>query len=137
MPVIKTIRVFGERVDVLVDAATSNGSSTTLLQHVPPGGGPPPHSHANEDETFTVIEGDFEIFANGKWHPLAKGEVAYGARGETHTFRNAGKTPGQLLAFITPGGFENYLEEISPCSPITGLGKIMEISKRYGIKFQL
>ena len=65
------------------------------------------------------------------------GYYAYGPRGGTHTFRNAGKTPGRLLVFITPAGFENYLEEISPYSPITGLAKIIEISNRYGIKFQL
>ena len=137
MPPIKTINVFGDRVDVFVDSATSNGASSAILHYAPPGGGPPPHSHTNEDETFTVIEGEFEILADGKWHPLAKGEIAYGPRGNTHTFRNSGKTPGILAIFIAPGGFENYLEEISQYSPITGLVKILEISKRYGIKFQL
>ncbi len=63
MSPIKTFRVFGERVDVLIDTATSNGASATVVQHVPPGGGPPPHSHKNEEETFTVLEGDFEILS--------------------------------------------------------------------------
>jgi quercetin dioxygenase-like cupin family protein len=63
MPPLKTFHVFGERVDVLVDTATSNGTSATVVQHVPPGGGPPAHSHSKEEETFTVLEGDFEILS--------------------------------------------------------------------------
>jgi quercetin dioxygenase-like cupin family protein len=88
MPPLKSFIVFGERIDVLINAAMSNGASATIVQHVPAGGGPPPHSHAKEDETFTVLEGDFEVFRDGQWHPLAKGEVAYGPRGGVHTFRN-------------------------------------------------
>ena len=108
MSPLKSFIVFGERIDVLVNSATSNGASATIVQHVPAGGGPPPHSHSKEDETFTVLEGDFEVFGDGRWHPLARGEVAYGQRGGVHTFRNIGTTPGRVIIFITPAGFENY-----------------------------
>jgi quercetin dioxygenase-like cupin family protein len=137
MSPIKSFPVFGERVDVLVDTATSNGASATVVQHVPPGGGPPPHSHKNEEETFTVIEGDFEVLSNGKWSSLATGEAFYSSRGSIHTFRNSGSTPGRVMVFITPGGFENYLEAISPYSPATDMSKILEISERYGITFHM
>ncbi len=137
MSPIKTFRVFGERVDVLIDTATSNGASATVVQHVPPGGGPPPHSHKNEEETFTVLEGDFEILSEGKWSPLANGLAAYSKRGSIHTFRNTGATPGRIMVFITPGGFENYLEAISPFSPATDMPKILEISDKHGITFHM
>jgi quercetin dioxygenase-like cupin family protein len=137
MSPIKTFHVFGERIDVLVDAVSSNGLSATIVQHVPPGGGPPPHSHTNEDETFTVLEGDFEMLSEGRWSSVGKGEVVYGGRGKVHTFRNVGSTPGRVLIFITPGGFENYLEEISHFSPSADMAKILEVSKRYGVTFQL
>jgi quercetin dioxygenase-like cupin family protein len=137
MSPLKTFYVFGERVDVLVDTATSTGLSATVVQHVPPGGGPPPHSHKNEEETFTVLEGDFEILSNGKWSPLVNGEAAYSKRGSVHTFRNTGTTPGRIMVFITPGGFENYLEAISSFSPITDMPKILEISHKYGITFHM
>jgi quercetin dioxygenase-like cupin family protein len=137
MSPLKSFHVFGERIDVLIDTAMSNGASATIVQHVPPGGGPPPHSHAKEDETFTVLEGDFEVFRDGQWHPLAKGEVAYGQRGGIHTFRNVGTTAGSVLIFITPAGLENYLEEISVYSPPTDMPKILEISERYGITFHM
>ena len=103
--------------------------------HVPPGGGPPPHSHVHEDETFYNLEGDFEFLHEGEWHPLGVGETVFGPRGSIHTFRNAGKTTGRILVFITPAGFEDYLEEISFYSPATDMPKILEISKRFGVTF--
>ena len=135
MSPLKTFKVFGERVDVLVDTVTSNGVSATVVQHVPPGGGPPPHSHKNEEETFTVLDGDFEILSEGKWNRLPTGEVAYSQRGSIHTFRNVGTTLGRVMVFITPGGFEKYLEEISPLSLPADLQQLLEISERYGISF--
>lgn len=137
MAPIKNFAVFGDRVDIFVDSSTSNGLSSTLVQEVLPGGGPPPHSHTNEDETFVALDGGFELLMNGKWLPLVVGEAAFAPRGSIHTFRNAGKTPRRLLIVVTPGGFENYLQEIGPLSPGTDLGKIIEISDRYGIKFYL
>jgi mannose-6-phosphate isomerase-like protein (cupin superfamily) len=135
MPPIKTFKVFGEPVDVLVNAATSSGVCATTIQHVPPGGGPPPHSHLHEDETFYVLEGDFEFLREGEWRPLAVGEAVFGGRRSIHTFRNAGSTPGRILVFIAPAGLEDYLEEISHYSPATDMPKILEISERFGITF--
>jgi mannose-6-phosphate isomerase-like protein (cupin superfamily) len=137
MQPLKTFKVFGDRVDVLVNSATSNGTSAAVVQYVRPGGGPPPHSHTNEDETFYVLEGDFEILSEGQWLPMAKDEAICGTRGKIHTFRNSGETPGRILVFITPAGFEDYLEQISPYSPAADFPKIMEISKRFGITFHL
>jgi hypothetical protein len=72
---------------------------------------------------------------NGEWHKLAPGESAYAPRGSVHTFRNAGATGGTLLVFVTPGGFENYLEEISVLSIPDDMPQLLAISERYGITF--
>ncbi len=133
MSPIKSFEVFGERVDVLIDSSMTNGCSSAIVQHVAPGGGPPPHSHKKEDETFTVLEGEFEIFREGVWYRLPRGEVAYAQRGSIHTFRNSGTSPGRIFVFIVPGGFEDYLEAVSPYFPASDMLKIQEISARYGI----
>jgi quercetin dioxygenase-like cupin family protein len=104
-----------------------------LVQPSPPGGGPPPHSHKNEDETFFVLEGDFEILAGGQWTKLAPGQAAQGNRGAVHTFRNAGTAEGKVLIVACPGGLENYLEEISVLSVPQDVGQILAISERYGV----
>lgn len=91
----------------------TGGLSTTLVQTSPPGGGPPPHSHVREDETFFVLEGDYELLQDGVWHKVPAGQAVLAKRGGVHTFRNAGTTTGKMLVFVTPAGMENYLEEIS------------------------
>jgi quercetin dioxygenase-like cupin family protein len=137
MPPIKTFSVFGDRVDVIVDKATSNGLSTVMLQLVAPGGGPPPHSHTREDEIFTPLEGNFEFLSDGIWHAVQPGQTVFCPRNNIHTFRNAGAFAGRLLMFITPGGFEEFLEKVGSLSPATDMPRIIEIAASYGITLHL
>jgi quercetin dioxygenase-like cupin family protein len=137
MKPVRTFDVFGEPVDVVVNGAMSGGSAAVLIQTTGPGGGPPPHRHTREDETFTVLEGEFELLREGQWAKVAVGEVVFAPRGFIHTFRNCGSTVGRVLIFVSPAGFENYLEEIGPLSPATDMARIIEISERYGISFHL
>jgi quercetin dioxygenase-like cupin family protein len=131
----KSFAVLGDHVDMLVTQEMTGGASATLLETTPPGGGPPPHMHKNEDETFFVVEGEFEFLVDGDWIKGGPGDAFYRARGTVHTFRNTGTKTGKVLIFVEPGGFQSYLEEISPLSVPADLGKLIEISNRYGITF--
>ncbi len=137
MTPVKSFTVFGEAVEVLVNGSMTGGASAVILLTNAPGGGPPPHKHREEDETFVVLEGDFEILVEGQWHPIVKGEPIFAPRGFVHTFRNSGSTTGKLCVFVAPAGFEDYLEELGPYLPPTDMPKILEISERYGISFHM
>lgn len=56
------IPVFGEPIEILVSSEDSNYSLCGAVQASPPGGGPPPHRHLREEETFMVLEGEYEFF---------------------------------------------------------------------------
>jgi quercetin dioxygenase-like cupin family protein len=135
MTAIKGFPVLGDHVEILVTQEMTGGASATLLETTPPGGGPPPHVHRNEDETFFVVEGAFELLVDGEWIKGVPGDGFYRARGTVHTFRNSGSKMGKMLIFVEPGGFQSYLEEISPLSVPDDLDKLIEISNRYGITF--
>jgi mannose-6-phosphate isomerase-like protein (cupin superfamily) len=135
MIAIKSFPVLGDHVDMLVTQEMTGGASATLLETSPPGGGPPPHVHQNEDETFFVVEGEYEFLVDGEWVKAGSGDAFYRGRGTVHTFRNCGQTTGKVLIFVEPGGFQSYLEKISPLSVPADLGKIIEVSNRYGITF--
>jgi quercetin dioxygenase-like cupin family protein len=135
MTAIKSFPVLGDQVDMLVTQEMTSGRSATLVEISPPGGGPPPHRHQNEDETFFVIEGEYEFLVDGEWIEASAGDSFFRGRGTTHTFRNRGTTSGRILIFVQPGGFQSYLEEISPLSVPRDLSKLIEISNRYGIFF--
>ena len=132
---LKSFKVFGELVEVFTDSQLTGGKSTTTIQTSPPGGGPPPHTHQNEDETFFVLEGDYEFLHNGEWKPVAAGEAVHSLRGSTHTFRNAGSTTGRMLVFVAPAGLEKYLEAISKLSVPDDMPELLSISAQYGISF--
>ena len=131
----KRFTVFGDAIEILVDGKTSHGSIAVLTQTSPPGGGPPRHRHTYEDETFVVLDGEFEVFDGADWRPLPQGEVFFTRRGDVHTFRNSGFRNGTMLVFVAPAGFEQYLEELSPFSFPLDADRIVAISKQYGISF--
>jgi quercetin dioxygenase-like cupin family protein len=132
---IKTFKVFGEPVEVLVPGELTAGASATLTQISPPGGGPPPHMHLNEDETFFVLEGEYEFLEEGQWRKIQPAQAVHAKRGSVHTFRNLGTSAGKMLVFVAPSGMENYLEEISTLSIPDDMAQILAISNRYGISF--
>ena len=135
MDVLKRFHVFGESIEVLLNGEMSNGLLTVITQTCEPGGGPPPHSHTNEDEVFTVLEGEFEVFDGAQWHPLARGETVFGPRNGVHTFRNRGNTTGKVQIVAAPAGLEAYLEKISSLVMPRDAEKLFEISRLFGVTF--
>ncbi len=131
----KLFNVFGDPVEVIVPASATNGTFSIITQTCQPGGGPPPHSHTREDEAFTVLEGEFELFDGVAWHPLHRGETRYALRGGVHTFRNSGSTIGKILIFATPGGLDRYLTDIAPLVMPQDIADLISISNPYGITF--
>lgn len=136
MKPVKTLNVLGELMDVIVTGEMTNGASALIIQTTPPGGGPPPHQHSREDETFTVLEGEFEFLDKGEWRSIPKGEFIFARRGSVHTFRNAGSTTGKIAVFLAPAGFERFFEKIDGLSP-ADIPKVLEIGKTFGLTFQL
>jgi quercetin dioxygenase-like cupin family protein len=103
----------------------------------PPGVGVPPHVHRLEDEILQVIEGEFEIFLDGKTHIVTQGAVMNFPRFISHDFSNIGKRPGRALFTVIPGpNFENFFEELStlPSDVPPDMAKVTEIFKRYDIE---
>lgn len=135
MQPVKQFHVFGELVELLVPSSKTNGSFSQLIQTSPPGGGPPPHVHQFEDEIFRVLEGEFEFFDGTAWTRLAPGETAYKLRGQVHTFRNCGATPGRIHITVVPGRFDQYLEAVAPLEIPRDIDELMQISEIYGIRF--
>jgi quercetin dioxygenase-like cupin family protein len=133
----KSFAVLGERVDVLLSSEESGGQVAVALQTTGPGGGPPPHKHSREDETFTVLEGEYEFLSDGQWTRNLPGDSVFAPRGHVHTYRNSGSEPAKLLVHITPGGFEKFLEQLSAFSVPQALPQIIALGEEFGVTFVL
>jgi hypothetical protein len=109
---------------------------SAVESHDVPGGGPPPHIHHREDETFKILEGEYEWTVGGKTFIAKAGATIFAPRGIPHTYRYLGKTAGRLMCVITPSGFEGFFEEIGALGPEQqrDIGRVVEIAKRYGLE---
>jgi len=104
--------VLGQRVTCLLDAERTGGAMSVFLVVAPAGVGVPAHTHTMEDEAFVVLEGEIEGTKGGKAFRLRAGEAMYSAKGEEHSFRNAGAGEARVLVMTRPAGFERFFEEM-------------------------
>ena len=106
----------------------------------PPGLGTPLHVHYNEDdEGFYVLEGSVTITVGDKLVELGPGQHAFGPRNIPHRF-DVGPDGARMLWVLTPGGFEDFVEEASvpaetltvPPAHVTPPEGVEEIVRKYG-----
>ena len=82
--------------------------------------GPPQHVHRGHDETFYVVEGQYEFTMGSERKVLVPGAFLFVARGTPHTFRNASDGPGRIVGTFNPARFANYFRELADLITATG-----------------
>ncbi len=145
----------GRSMWVLGDLATykttsgQTGGAYSLFEVVtPPGAGSPPHVQHREDESFYVLEGEYEFLVEGSNLRAGAGSILYVPKGTLHAHKNVGEGVGRMLLTQTPGGlYEHFFEEVgveakSNVMPSLEEGslevaRITAIAARYGIEIAL
>jgi mannose-6-phosphate isomerase-like protein (cupin superfamily) len=131
------ITIFGDVEFFVKVRAEQSGGVFSLLDNVcPPGTFLPPHIHHREDETFYILEGEFEFQVGGQTLKAGPGTTVFGPRGVAHSFRVTSATRGRSLVYATPGGFERCMQELSelPAGP-PDMAAIGAICMSHGIEF--
>ena len=103
---------FGMLAEVKASAADTGGQYTLLEITAPAGLETPLHVHYNEDEGFHVLEGSATIRVGDETVELAAGQHAFGPREIPHKL-TVGPEGARMLWVLTPGGFEDFVEEAS------------------------
>ena len=132
----KNVNVLGIPMVIRIHGRDTGGVVSAVESHDVPGGGPPPHIHHREDETFQVLEGEYEFTVAGKTFIAKEGATIFAPRGIPHTYRYLGQTPGRLMCLITPAGFEGFFEDIGALSPQQqqDLPRVLDIAKKYELE---
>src|SRR6476619_322988 len=113
----KKLNVLGIPMVLRIHGRETGGIVSAVESHDVTGGGPPPHIHHREDETFQILEGEYEFIVGGKAFIAKKGATIFAPRGIPHTYRYLGQAPGRLMCLITPAGFEGFFEAIGSLTP--------------------
>ena len=130
------MNILGIPLLLRIHGRDTGGTLAVVESHDLPGGGPPPHLHHREDETFQILEGDYEFMVGGQTILAKPGTTLFAPRGIPHTYRYVGKTPGRLMCVITPSGFEGFFEEIGAMSPQQqqDLPRVIAIAQKFGLE---
>ena len=91
---------------------SEDSSGQVAVVELAGGGRPPLHRH-DFDEAFYVVEGELTFQLGGDVFTRGPGELAFAARGTTHTYANLSGEPARALVIITPAGFERYFDHIA------------------------
>jgi quercetin dioxygenase-like cupin family protein len=136
----------GNLVTVRVPRADTGGAFSVLELEGAEGDAPPPHVHDEEDETFTVLEGELELTVAGAPARLEAGRAATAPRGVPHTYRVVSPGGARWLVTTAPGRFEDFVRELSrpaerpALPPVDGppspeaVARLAETAARHGIR---
>ena len=131
------VNILGIPMVIRIRGRDTGGVLSAVESHDVPGGGPPPHVHSREDETFQIIEGEYEFTVDEKTFTAKKGATIFAPRGIPHAYRYLGQAPGRLMCVITPAGFERFFEAIGALTPEQqqDITSVIAIAKEFGLAF--
>jgi quercetin dioxygenase-like cupin family protein len=126
---------------VKVSAAQTGGTFSLLEVRMQQGVGTPLHRHADDDETFIVLEGALALLVSNKRVDAGPGDVVHLPGGETHAWRIESDL-ARFLIVATPQHEDFYRDccEVAPSfqqPPDAGtvdLSIIIPAGKRHGVE---
>ena len=141
----RSLWVLGELVTCKTTSEQTGGAYSLFEVTTHPGGGVLPHVQHREDESFYVLEGEYEFFSGQGIIRGGPGSLLRVPRGNLHTHKNVSEVVGRMLISQTPGGlYERFFEEVG--KPVTGeavplvledqpnLERVVTIGAQYGIE---
>lgn len=136
-------------LDTLVCVRVSHrdgGDRISVLEHTARRGDSPPlHIHANEDEIFHILEGDFRFQLGTEERTGQAGDTVRAPKGVPHTYRVESNS-GRWLTVTTHEQFEEFVRAMArkpdakELPPIAGppgqeaIEALTGMAKRFGIE---
>ncbi|HKU18889.1 MAG TPA: cupin domain-containing protein [Candidatus Saccharimonadales bacterium] len=121
------------RVTIKVRTEHTNGVMSVVEETLPPKALVPVHVHQNDVWVY-VMSGKIGVLIGETIEVAEQGEWALKPRGVQHSMWNPGNTPATVMEILTPGGTEQWFEEITrlPKGDRQGFDAAC---KRHGITF--
>jgi mannose-6-phosphate isomerase-like protein (cupin superfamily) len=133
----RKVHVFGVVLTLRVPSGAAGGDFAVWEEAAAPGFGPPRHIHLRMDEAFQILEGHYEVWADGRLYQLEPGAMAMIPKGTPHAFRCMGPAHGRMLTTVVPGGLDDFFIEIETrgYKLPDDLAQLVALGKRYGHEF--
>jgi quercetin dioxygenase-like cupin family protein len=92
---------------------TAEAPYSLLAASARPGSTVPLHVHHDEEEIFTVLDGELTLTVGGSTATLRAGESAVAPRGVSHRFVVTSDSEARWLVLTTPGRFAAFVDEVA------------------------
>ena len=125
-----------QTIEIVLDAAATNGELALMTLRLPAGASAPPHRHTRESETLVVREGGLEVEADGERRVLGAGEAIFLPTGVLHAFVSPGGSVVDVLA--VPAGLEEFFRVVcttEPDAPPPDPAEVAAALERHGLDF--
>jgi quercetin dioxygenase-like cupin family protein len=110
-PVLRnSVHYIAHTFSFLATGKDTDGAFALIHCHFRKGFMAPPHYHKLEDESFYILEGEFEFHVGDKNFKAGAGELIVLPKNIPHHFNLISETAKALL-LITPAGFEVFFQE--------------------------
>jgi len=128
--------VMGDHMTVKLHGRDTGGAFSQIQATCEPHFGPPLHIHHREEETFFVIEGEFEFVCGGERTTGGPGTIVRLPRDVPHRFKNLGDTTGRLLITLSPAGGEDFFAAVGALTPEqqSDHAKMAALGTKYGME---
>ena len=98
-------------VEFLARSVDTPRFNLAVITVQPGADGPPGHRHADEDDSFYLLEGELTFTVEGEELVAAAGTFVLVPPGVHHTFANRGDAVARFVNVHAPAGFDLRLEE--------------------------
>lgn len=116
------------------EGGEDEGSYSLFEAVEPPGASVDVHRHDAWQETFIVLDGDFEFEVSGERRTVGRWEILVVPRGASHGYRCTSSKPGRLLTISTPARvFEAFVEDVSAANADPSID-IRAVFARHGLE---
>ncbi|MDP5219902.1 cupin domain-containing protein [Ruegeria sp. 2205SS24-7] len=114
----RTYHLLGNLLKFHAFPAETGNRCTIVEIKSAPGAGAPPNHHAGEDESFYVLDGEFEFLLNDETKRVTSGDFVKVPDGAIHAFTCIGQSPGRLLCINAPGAMhDTFFTEAGEAMP--------------------
>jgi quercetin dioxygenase-like cupin family protein len=132
-----TIALGRSRLTFKVVGADTGGAYTAIEYLIAPDDGAPPHTHANEDEAFSILDGALTFQLGAQTLVAETGAFVFIPRGVRHAFANRSQAAVQTMMIVTPAGLEQYFVTLERLigSRQADQKRIDALNAQYGLDF--
>ena len=129
----RSVSLRGTEVGFKVESSQAKGASCVEFTAAP-GFDTGVHVHERLEETFYVLDGEFEFRAGDETFRAPPGACVFVPPGVPHGFGNRGGAPAKLLLIMSPPGHDRYFDELGKILAADGPpdgAAIAALRKRY------